>query len=217
MSRSATPAARIAATTFVIAVAASSRASAAVGRVMLTPRRRSATSGTSVTRPMPVTVIVRSGVVVSTANALLVENNGVPAPATNSPIAAPTASQRRPARGSFTEEEVGIVNHLGARCGHVRATSSGRRTTRHESSGSALGGDAAGLGRRRSGPRDRSQVEREHDHQVPELRNEAKDFGLRRVAEDRREELADARLVGQHVADVERNLAAEWQRADLGE
>ena len=60
MSRRATPAATMASRTAVIVAAAASRASVAVGRVIATPSRTVATSGSTVSRPSPGATIVRS-------------------------------------------------------------------------------------------------------------------------------------------------------------
>src|SRR4051812_178613 len=63
MSARATPAPSSAARMPVIAVAAAARAASTVGRPMATPRRRSATSGVTATRPVPPTTIVPPGLV----------------------------------------------------------------------------------------------------------------------------------------------------------
>src|SRR6185369_12927866 len=95
MSLSAMPSALSAASTFVIAAAASARAALTVGRVIVTPRRRSATSGVVTTVPTPVTEIVwGAGVAGSTANVRGGANSGEAIEVARRPAARPAASQR---------------------------------------------------------------------------------------------------------------------------
>src|SRR5512140_3141855 len=96
MSLSAIPSFLRAAMTAVIRVAASARAAFTVVALTVTPSRRSAVSGVRTTRPVPLTEIVcalavGAGLEASRRGA---EKRGLARPATRSPVARPTASQR---------------------------------------------------------------------------------------------------------------------------
>ena len=111
MSLSAIPALRRAAITPCIAVAAAACASRTLARVTITPTRTSATSGTVVTRPMPLTLIVCSGVVApSTARAGRAARAGPKATASTRPASAPTKSQ--PRRGRAMEPVRSVIGWL---------------------------------------------------------------------------------------------------------
>ena len=125
MSLSAIPAALRAATTLVIAAAASARACFTVGRVNDTPTRTSATSGARTTRPTPDTAIVCSGVVVvgATAAAGCGPNDGAAMATTSRAARAPAPSQR--ARQLGEGDDGGVLVHGGTLLG---GTSGGGRS-----------------------------------------------------------------------------------------
>ncbi len=110
MSLSAMPSFLSAATTLVIDSAAAWRAALTVERLTITPTRRSATSGLITTRPVPVTLIMCSGVVpfASTPRIGRGANAGLAIAATRAPVARPRASQR--ARDPGTGIETVVVD-----------------------------------------------------------------------------------------------------------
>src|SRR5579862_9050786 len=94
--------------TAVIAVAAAWRAAFTVLAVETTPRRRSAMSGLMITEPVPLTVMVFSGVVepvVSTARPDRAARSGPARIAVRSPRAMPAASHALLALGTGSEIE----------------------------------------------------------------------------------------------------------------
>src|SRR5450759_1124977 len=130
MSLSATPAVRRAASTAAIAVAAAAWASRTLARLSVTPTWTSATSGTVVTRPRPLTLIVCSGVVVagSTARAPGGMRAGPKATAAARPANAPAASQPRRGRATELVSDV-MVGLLQAGC-RAAGNGSGPLTSR---------------------------------------------------------------------------------------
>src|SRR5450631_1002519 len=118
MSLSAMPRVLSAAITLVIAEAASARAAFTVGRLISTPRWRSATSGLRVTVPVPETLIVCSGVVlaVSTAKVDRGVSDGMDVAARNrlTPIPATSSRVRGPGVGMVNVVDIWVELLLGA-------------------------------------------------------------------------------------------------------
>ena len=116
-----------------IAVAAAARASLTLARWTTTPTWRSATSGTSVTVPVPPTLIVRSGVVSSTARA---ERGASAGPRTTASDEAADEAEGDPSGARTGGREGARGGHGGDSCWSVRR--SGRRAMRLEGRGSGI-------------------------------------------------------------------------------